>query len=148
MTVAPPRTYVVNAKSSDTFGRVLCQTRQHHFVIDGPVQNGCPGEAVTPAESFLAGVGACGVELIEVIARELGVPLKRAQVEISGTIDRSQQPRQDVTLFTTVELAIQTSGVSQEQAEDLVNRFRSRCPLFGTVFAATKDVRVSVTAKP
>jgi hypothetical protein len=49
---------------------VLCTARDQHFVIDGPVQNGCPGEAVTPPEAFLTGVAACGVELVQVIARE------------------------------------------------------------------------------
>ena len=42
------RQYATEAQSTDTFGRVLCTARNHHFVIDGPVQNGCPGEAVTP----------------------------------------------------------------------------------------------------
>ena len=46
------------------------------FVVDGPVQNGCPGEAITPGEIFLAGV-ACGVELLQVTARVQNVPLRR-----------------------------------------------------------------------
>ena len=62
--------YEVQARSTETFGRGLCSARNHHFVVDGPVQNGCPGEAITPAELFLAGVAACGVELVQVIARE------------------------------------------------------------------------------
>src|SRR5919199_1853827 len=48
------RRYVAHARSTDTFGRVLCSTRDQHFVVDGPVQNGCPGEAVTPGELFLS----------------------------------------------------------------------------------------------
>src|SRR5687767_3159083 len=67
------RTYEVHAETTRTFGRVLTSARQHHLVVDGPVQNGCPGEEVTPAELFLGGVAACGAELIQVIAREEGV---------------------------------------------------------------------------
>ena len=52
------RSYKVDARSTDTFGRVLCTARNHHFIVDGPVQNGCPGEAVNPGELFLAGVAA------------------------------------------------------------------------------------------
>ena len=44
------RSYTVQARSTDTFGRVLCSARDQHFVVDGPVQNGCPGEAVNPGE--------------------------------------------------------------------------------------------------
>ena len=34
------RQYAAEAKSTDTFGRVLCAARDQHFVLDGPVQNG------------------------------------------------------------------------------------------------------------
>lgn len=46
--------YDVTARSTDIFGRVLCGMRGHHFIIDGPVQNGAPGEEVTPVEAFLS----------------------------------------------------------------------------------------------
>ena len=63
------REYSVQAASTDTFGRVLTSSRNHHFIVDGPVQNGCPGEAITPAELFLAGVACCGVELVQVLGQ-------------------------------------------------------------------------------
>ena len=68
------RQYAAEAQTTETFGRLMCTARDQHFVIDGPVQNGCPGEAVTPPESFLIGVAACGAELLQVIARELALP--------------------------------------------------------------------------
>lgn len=69
------RMYDARAQTTRTFGRVLSSIRDHHLVVDGPVQNGCPGEAPTPAELFLASVASCGAELIQVIARETNVPL-------------------------------------------------------------------------
>src|SRR5688572_14136891 len=75
---APPSTlreYDVAARTTDVFGRVLCNARTHHFIIDGPVQNGCPGEELTPPEIFLSGVASCGVELVQVIARETNVKI-------------------------------------------------------------------------
>ena len=45
--------YDISACSTDVFGRVL-RARNHHYVVDGPIQNNCPGEAVTPAEVFLS----------------------------------------------------------------------------------------------
>src|SRR6478752_9298025 len=44
-TAADVRRYVVGGKSTDTFGRVLVHARDQHIIVDGPVQNGCPGEA-------------------------------------------------------------------------------------------------------
>lgn len=120
------RSYVANARSTDTFGRVLCNIRDHHFIIDGPVQNGCPGEEVTPAEVFLVAVASCGVELLQGIARDQQVPLDGVKVEISGALDRGNPVRRDLSVFNWVKLGFQLSGVSQSQADDLVERFRGR----------------------
>ncbi len=120
------RRYEVEARSTDTFGRVLCGCRNHHFVVDGPVQNGCPGEAVTPAEAFLAGVGACGVELLQVIARERGAPLQSARVAITAEMDRANPVRADVALFNTVRLRFDLQGVTPEQGAELVDAFKGR----------------------
>ncbi len=120
------RQFTVGARSTDTFGRVLCNARNHHFVIDGPVQNGCPGEAVTPVEAFLSGVAACGVELMQVIAREKRIGLKDARVEITGTVDRSNPVRADVTVFNTVQLDFVLHGVSKLDGDLLVESFKGR----------------------
>jgi uncharacterized OsmC-like protein len=120
------RRYDVHAQSTETFGRVLCGCRNHHFVVDGPVQNGCPGEEVTPAEYFLAGIAACGVELVEVIAREKNVPLQSVRVAVSGAMDRSKPVRPDVNLFTSVRLGFDLAGVTSEQGADLVTAFKRR----------------------
>ena len=124
----PPETrhYVANARTTDTFGRVLTSIRTHHTIIDGPVQNGCPGEEVTPAEVFLSSVAACGVELVQVIARSENVPLASVGVAIEGTIDPAHPVRPDISLFNSVTLSFELAGVAQEQAQALVETFRRR----------------------
>ena len=128
MTAPSPsvREYTVRASTTRTFGRVLAGARAHHFVVDGPVQNGCPGEEVTPAELFLAGVASCGAELVQVIAREEGMPLESVDVTMTGVVDRSRQSRSDVTTFTTVHLDLVLGGVSGAQAAALVEGFKRR----------------------
>ena len=120
------RRYSVQAGSTGTFGRVLCSARTQHFVVDGPAQNGCPGEAVSPAELFLAGVVSCGVELLQVIAAEHNVPLRAVSATIEGQQDRSQPVRPDVSLFNRVRLEFQLSGVTEEQGRQLVETFKRR----------------------
>jgi uncharacterized OsmC-like protein len=120
------RRYEVSAASTSTFGRVLWSCRDQHFVADGPVHNGCPGEAVTPAELFLAGIATCGVELVEVIARAEGIPLQAARAEISGEIDPDDPVRSDVNVFNRVRLSFHLEGVTAEQGELLVDRFKKR----------------------
>src|SRR5216110_690760 len=121
MTQVPEtRRYQTRAASTDTFGRVLVSARDQHLIVDGPAQNGCPGEAVTPAELFLSGVAACGIELLQVIATERGIPLAAARVAITGEMDRSKPVRPDFALFNSVRLRFDLEGVTREQASDLV----------------------------
>ncbi len=95
-------------------------------MVDGPVQNGCPGEEVTPGELFLAAVASCGVELIQVVAKSDGVPLQGIQVDINGWMDRSNPVRADVTVFNSVSLRFQMKGVTDEDARLLVEKFKGR----------------------
>jgi uncharacterized OsmC-like protein len=120
------RQYAAQATSTDTFGRVLCSVRNHHYVIDGPEQNGCPGEEVTPAELFLSAVASCGVELVQVIAKADGIPLQGIAVDIQGRMDRSKPVRPDVSLFNSVKLQFQMKGVTDSDAKQLVEKFKGR----------------------
>lgn len=120
------REYSVHAASTETFGRVLTSARNHHFIVDGPVQNGCPGEALTPVELFLAGVATCGVELVGVIAKAEGIPLSHVAVNIQGTIDRSRPVRSDLSLFNSVRLQFHMKGVTRQQGDLLVEKFKGR----------------------
>ena len=123
MTDTDAREYAAQAASTDTFGRVLCRARNHHFVVDGPVQNGCPGEAINPAELFLSGVAACGVELVQVLAKSQAVPLHSIAADISGTMDRS---RPVVSLFNSARLNFRMKGVTEHQGRQLVEAFKGR----------------------
>jgi uncharacterized OsmC-like protein len=120
------RSYAVDARSTDVFGRVLWSCRDQHFVADGPVHNGCPGEALTPAELFLAGIASCGVELVQVIARQDKTPVGSVRARISGEIDPERPVREDVTVFTSVRLELEVDGVGQTEAERLVEQFKRR----------------------
>jgi uncharacterized OsmC-like protein len=142
------RQYEIRARSTDIFGRVLCSARDHHFIVDGPIQNDCPGEEVTPAEMFLSAVAACGVELIHVIAKNEGVALARVRVTINGMVDRGNQSRPNVTTFNTVRLNFTLGGTDPTRAGDLVEGFKRRCPLYGTVSVACPDVKVEYSVEP
>ena len=126
---APPSTlreYELAARTTDVFGRVLCQARTHHFVVDGPVQNGCPGEELTPPEVFLSAVASCGVELVQVIARDTKVNIGPVSVAIHGIVDRSRQARTDVTLFNTITVDFTVHGTDSASAAALVEGFKRR----------------------
>ena len=118
--------YSAKAASTDTFGRVLTSVRNHHIIVDGPVHNGCPGEAITPSELFLSSIACCGVELVQVLAKSRGIPLAGIAVEIHGAFDRSRQARPDATVFNTVHLNVRLKGISQEQGQMLADAFKRK----------------------
>jgi uncharacterized OsmC-like protein len=121
-----PRLYDIAARSTDTFGRVLWSCRDQHFVADGPVQNGCPGEAVTPAELFLAGIATCGVELVQVLAKDSGVAVGDVSADVRGVLDPAQPVRDDVRVFNSVRIRFVLSGVDAAAARELVEGFKRR----------------------
>ena len=120
------RSYEVDARSTDVFGRVLWTCRDQHFVADGPVHNGCPGEAVTPAELFLAGIASCGVELGQVLARNEGTTVGAVRARIAGEIDADHPVREDVTVFTSVRLEFELDDIGEDEARHLVEQFKRR----------------------
>jgi len=120
------REYDVGARTTDVMGRVLCEARNHHFIVDGPVQNGFPGEEVTPPEIFLAAVASCGVELVQMLARDQGTTVGGIRVKVHGVLDRAQQPRDDVTVFNAVRMDFTFSGTDGAAAAALVEGFRRR----------------------
>jgi uncharacterized OsmC-like protein len=126
MAMSDDHDYVVRAATTSTFGRVLLSARTNHVVVDGPAQNGCPGEAITPAELFLGGVAACAAELVQVLARQSGADLTAVNAEIAGTVDRAHALRSDVTVFSAVALHFTLEGVDDAQAGDLVEQFKGR----------------------
>lgn len=120
------REYEVQARSTEMVGRVLCTARNHHFIIDGPVQNGFPGEEVTPSEMFLAAVASCGVELLQMIARQQEIPLRGVGNSIKGVLDRGNPARTDYTVFNSVQLQFHLEGVTEDQGRALVDSFKHR----------------------
>ena len=115
--------YAAQVRSTDTHGRMLCTAREHHFVSDGPASLGCPEEEVMPGELFLAGIAACGVELVEVFANEEGFPLSAAHCAIEGEVGSGDS---GLTLFESVKLEFVLKGLTEEQGAHLVERFKAR----------------------
>ena len=75
---------------------------------------------------FLAGIASCGVELVQALARDQGLPLRGVKVAITGMMDRANPVRPDVSVFNAVALKFELSGVSQADGDSLIERFRGR----------------------
>ncbi|MBV9171460.1 MAG: hypothetical protein JOZ81_15395 [Chloroflexi bacterium] len=54
------------------------------------------------------------------------MPLKRVDVQIRAFQDRNAPARQDYSTFNSVRVSFQLGGVSEAQAQDLVDKFKRR----------------------
>ena len=109
----------IRSSSSGTIGRAVSHARSARLTLDSSTHP--KPDALTNSEAFLAGISSCGVTLIEGHARESGIPLKGLDVTIEGVRAAS-----DSTRFASVTMTFELAGVSQEQAEKLVETYRSR----------------------
>jgi len=116
--VADEKVEIVRSASSGVIGRARSASRDANLVLDS---SGRPqSDAFTNSEAFLAGVSSCGVTLIEQHAQETGVPLKSMTATIEG-VRMPPAPR-----FSRVTVRFELVGVTQAQAEELVQTYRQR----------------------
>lgn len=109
----------VRSSSSGVIGRAQNEARGARVFLDS---SGRPQpDALTNSEAFLGGVSSCGVTLIEGHAKDTGVPLTHTVVTIEG-VRTADEPNRFARVIMTFEL----SGVSQAQAEALVETYRGR----------------------
>lgn len=109
----------IRSSSSGTIGRAVNEARSQRLVLDSSARP--QPDALTNSEAFLAGISSCGVTLVEAHAQEIGVPLKGMTVTIDGV-----RAAADTTRFATVTMRFELGGVSQAQAEQLIETYRSR----------------------
>ena len=109
----------VKSSSSGTIGRAVNQARGQRLMLDSSTHP--QADAFTNSEAFLAGVSSCGVTLIEGYAKEKGIPMTRMDVTIEGARTAEEPNR-----FARVSMRFEIAGVSQDEAEHLVETYRGR----------------------
>jgi uncharacterized OsmC-like protein len=116
--MADEKIETIVSSSSGIIGRARNEVRDVSVPLDSSSRP--QPDAFTNSEAFLGSVSSCGVTLIEMHAKETGVPLERMTATIEGRRP-STQPR-----FSSVTLTFEMTGVSQAQAEELVETYRKR----------------------
>jgi uncharacterized OsmC-like protein len=116
--VADEKVEIVQSRSSGVLGRARNTSRDASLVLDSSTRP--QPDAFTNSEAFLAGVSSCGVTLIEMHAKDTGVPLQGMTATIEG-VRVPPEPR-----FSRITMRFELVGVSQAQAEELVETYRKR----------------------
>src|SRR5262245_44410464 len=108
---------VVTSSSGDTIGRAVSRARGQRLVLDSSSRP--QPDAFTNSEAFLGAISSCGVTLIEMHAKEKGIPLARLEVTIEGV-----RPGAEPSRFSRIAMRFALAGVTKAQAEDLVGTYR------------------------
>lgn len=119
-----------------------------HTVVDSPPPLGGPNEAVNPVDLLLGALATCGTFVCETAARELGLDLVDAVVEVEADFDpRGVQGEEGVSpAMQAFRVTLRLTGVGEEDGAVLAGAFRQRCPVFTTLEqAAPIDLDVVVT---
>ena len=109
----------IRSISSGTVGRAVNRARSHELVLDSSSHP--QADAFTNGEAFLGGISSCGVTLIEGYAQQENISLERMAVSIEGV-----RPASDLARFDRISMHFELAGVSQAQADELVQVWRER----------------------
>lgn len=126
-----------SCRLSNEPGRGLLTMRGQHVVTDSPPLLGGPNEAPNPVELLLAALAACGTFVCERAAQEMGIPLRSVSVTTAGDFDprgvcgEAHDPR-----FQRIRVRLALEGPDAAQREQLMQAFRTRCPVFTTLSRA------------
>lgn len=116
-------------------GRAVLTARGLHAVVDSPPPLGGPNEAMNPVDLLLGALATCGTFVCETAARELGLPLEDATVEVEADFDpRGVKGEEGVSPAMQVfRVTLRLTGVDDEAGAELAGHFRRRCPVFTTL---------------
>lgn len=129
----------VTGRLSGQAGRYLLQTRDQHLVADASASRGGEGQAWQAAELLLGALITCSNAVIDDEARKAGVALPALEINASCEPDE-QNPGH----YLYIRLDYLFTGVSQQQADALVEAFRQVCPIYGSL---SRGAPVSITVR-
>lgn len=118
----------IQAQSTRTAGRYLVSARHNVLPTDARTTNGGTGLAIAAGELLLSSLASCSFGLIQEQARERKWPLHALDAEVLFERDPV-----DSTRYARLELHITAIGVTQQQAQILLDYFTGKCPIYNTL---------------
>ncbi len=108
-----------------------------------PKEMGGKGGATNPEQLFAAGYAACFENAVIMVAKKHDAKVGDRNVGVSSEVGIG--PNESGGFQLAVKLDVTISGVSQEQAEEIVASAHKTCP-YSNAVAGNVDVDITVTA--
>ncbi|WP_213768567.1 OsmC family protein [Caballeronia sp. dw_19] len=109
-------------------GRYLVDSRSNIFASDSPSARDGDTVALEPSELLLSALGVCALGSVEKAAAELKLSVRHAK----AVVDSVRDP-EDRTRFERVHIDVAVYGVTQAEAQQLIDHFTSGCVIYNTV---------------
>ncbi len=121
--------------------RLDVNARQFKIVVDEPAQLGGNDEGANPVEYILAGYAGCINVVGHLVAKELGINIKKLSIEISGDINPARflgLSFDERAGFLSLHVKLQVDSDSDEQTlNKWLQIVESRCPVNDNLANAT-----------
>lgn len=115
-----------SARAGGLAGRYVISSRHNHLVSDGRVSQGGPGDAIFAGELLLASLVSCALGLVLKRTLELG----GTDAEVAAQFLRDPA---DSTRFAEMTLDFVFKGLDDAQAQEAVDYFTGKCPIYNTL---------------
>ena len=108
----------------------------NEFITDAPVDNNGLGRAFSPTDTVATGLASCMITVMGIKARDLGVELKGAEVEV--TKHMASDPRRIAKIEVVFHLP---SSISQKN-RTILQRIGDTCPIH---YSLNPDIEKVIT---
>lgn len=138
-------TATASAQLSNQPGRAIVSARGNHFIIDSVPPLEGPNEERNPLDLILGSLATCGRFIFERVAEEQALSLTDIVTEVEADFDPSGVAGADVDpRIQALRVNITVNGISEEQADMMVEQFEQRCPIY-TTLSRSAPIDVSLT---
>ena len=125
------------AHLSGVRGRAVVNAKQHHLVVDSPLNLGGPNEAINPVDLLLSSLASHVAFVCERAALELGIPLDGLTVKVVGRFDPHGATEEAAqSHLQSVEAQIFLRGLDPAQVPLLLQAVEQRCLVYSTLARA------------
>lgn len=124
-------------------GRVLSEDGNLELKLVAPKElGGAGGEGTNPEQLFAAGYAACFESALRLAARKAKKPLNDARIKATVGLG----PREAGGFGLSAALHVVTDGITQQEAEELVEKVHNEICPYSNAIRGNVDVAVTVEA--
>src|SRR5699024_4309355 len=117
---------------------------KHEIIVDEAEQMGGSNEGANPLQYMLTALAGCGNVVAHMVAKEMDFDLQGLTFKASGEFDprgfMGEPGVRSCFDTVTVDVALETTE-SEERIKELQEQVESRCPVYGTFFAADIEMK-------